>query len=281
MREKSSLKKFEIDPYGHKELLPRSALKIDAAIFVAEAIVRYSAVGTRESYWLQNGIHDKGVSSLWFDCDEMPGDYFCAAVIRGGRASRVVKSTKMVKALWLSRPPFAVSLQEFSKEGLLKREWLDEFTEFYYKANQPTQVPEGRHVETGELFYKNGTLRYKGEHGNGIPHGKGVGFWENGNVWCDGEFQEHNPHGWCQMYFRDGEIMYEGNFSEGYPKGWCKEYFNNGQLRFEGYFGQQTIYFNYGATVRIWGRLYAKNGDLIHDGEFKTPGRNSIPVTKF
>lgn len=280
MSETRSLKKLEVDPYGHKKLLAECEFRIDSAIFVAEAIVWYSAIGTRESYWLQTDIPKKGTCSLWFDCDELSGEYHCAAVTRGGKASKADKAMEMLRALWLSRPTYAASLQEFSKEGLLDKARLDGFAEFYFKANQPPTVPEGTPVETGELFYKSGALRYRGEYANGFAHGKGVGFWENGNVWCEGEFKENEPHGWCQMYFREGTIMYQGYFSEGYPKGWCKEYFANGQLRFEGIFGKQTMYFHYGARIRISGRLYNESGKLLHDGEFESSGHHCKPIRK-
>lgn len=272
------VKEIQVDPYGHEKLLPDSAYQHDRALLAATASVRYEAVNVEESYWLQSDYPEEGTYSLWFQCDELSVTCSCCAVdsfSEGGSLSEAAGN--MLRAVWFSRAPFAVSLHDFTQEGLLKREWLDEFTALYTNTLKAPKVPESGLSSVGELFYDNGSLRYRGELCGDNPHGMSVGFWENGSIWCDGHFKENKPHGWCRVYFPDGTLRHAGLFSEGYPKGWGREFFNNGKLWFEGIFGRQSTRYYYGARVRERGRLYSREGELVHDGKFITSGHHSAP----
>jgi hypothetical protein len=57
------------------------------------------------------------------------------------------RAKKMLRAFLLSRAPCAVSLCEFTEEGLLIREWLDDFINTYREALEPPRVPENAQTE--------------------------------------------------------------------------------------------------------------------------------------
>jgi hypothetical protein len=272
------VKEIQVDPYGHKNLISYEAFPPDTVIFVAEATVSYDAIGATESYWLQDSHADDDKCYLWCRSDQTAEEYFCCAMIKPNKTDTTSdRAKKMLRAFLLSRAPYAVSLCEFTEEGLLTRKWLDDFINTYREALEPPRIPENGQTEIRELFYDDGNLRYRGEQSNGVPHGKGIGYWKNGNVWCDGHFKNDQPHGQCRLYFPDGTLRHIGIFSEGYPRGWGKEYFDNGQLWFEGIFGKQHIYYGWGARARVKGKLFDRDGRLLHDGRFITSGHSSVP----
>mgnify|MGYP001827261431 CR=1 FL=1 len=190
MKKKRVIRKLKVDPYGHEELLPKSKFWREEAVFVAEASVWYESIGANESYWLQANASGKSCS-LWCRSSEMPDEEFCCAVAPGTideDDSTAERTWHMLKALWFSRAPYAVSLSAFTKDGLLSRERLDDLAAAYHKALESPQVSENAELETGELYYESGELKYRGEHCDGLAHGKCTGFWKNLNVWCEGHF---------------------------------------------------------------------------------------------
>lgn len=272
------VKEIQVDPYGHKKLIPYDAFLPDLAIFVAEATVSYEAIGATEAYWLQGDDVDDDQWSLWCQSDQVVGEYFCCAVVNSDiRDTASETARKMLRAFLFSRAPYAVSLGEFTREGLATCEWLEDLIKSYRKALEPPEVPEDAQIEVQELYYDDGSLRYRGEQSDGVPHGKGTGFWKNGNIWCDGYFKNNKQHGQCRVYFSNGKLRHIGNFFEGYPKGPEKEYYNNGQLWFDGIFGRQHIYYGWGARAWVKGRLYDRGGRLEHDGMFVISGHRCLP----
>jgi len=60
-----------------------------------------------------------------------------------------------------------------------------------------------------EVYYLNGTLRYKGNYLNGQAHG----YWESyyyyyGNLAYKGNYLNGKPHGYWEVYNNDGTLDY-------------------------------------------------------------------------
>lgn len=278
MQEYSIVNEIQVDPYGHKKLVSAVEHLPGDSLFVARALVSYELTGVKESYW----IHHKGDLEknfyLWIQLDEGDSRYRCCARYKSKDEIELAVLVKnMLYALWRKRSPIATALNSFDKEGVLTQKWLNEFTKSYHKRIERPKVFKNDKREWGEIYYDDGSLRYRGDHRKGLAHGKGVGFWEKGNVWCDGFFENNKPHGKCKVYFPDGTLRHEGLFDEGLPYGPGKEFFNNGQLWFAGIFGRQSTRYYYGARIWIQGKLYDRNGMLIHDGKFESGGSHSQP----
>lgn len=263
---------LQIDPYGHKQLSPRTGKLPEGSVFVAGAVVWLEAICTDESYWLCERKGKETVYSLWCELGDLGGEYrICAQLEPEADTNPEAVAKWLLFALWSSRVSkvMAMTLDHFDKTGLLTRSWLNEFTEAYAKDVGPKEVPEGAKLVSGEVFYESGELKYRGEQWQGIPHGQGTGYWKNGNVWCEGTFRNNTPQGECKVYFPDGSLKYEGNLEEGLPKGPGKEYFDNGQLRFDGIYGRQSMKFYYGQRIYIEGKLYNERGRILRSGKFK------------
>jgi hypothetical protein len=275
---KGLVKIVVVDPYWKKTLKPVSSSLPTSAIFVAESSASYEAIGTTESYWLRQDDNNK-MSSLWCQSDEVGNEYYCCALISVKECESPADcAAKMLMAFLLSRAPYAVSFCGFTKEGLLDRKWQDEFTLSYRKAIEPLVAPPDAKPGEGELYYDDGSLRYRGEIVNELAHGRGKGYWPNGNPWCEGYFKDNKPNGECCMYLKNGSLRHEGNFHEGYPKGQGKEYYDDGQLWFEGIYDSQTIRYGWGGRRYVRGRLYDRDGNLKHDGEFESCGHSCQPI---
>ena len=272
---------LQIDQYGHKELFPPKGELPEGAVFVAGAIVWMEAISTNEKYWLNDNDGSGTVYSLWYEIGELRGEFRCCARIKPEEeANPEVVARWLVTGLWFSRisEVMAMTLEWFDDEGLLSLSFLDELADSYHNAINSPEVPKGAELETGEIFYESGELKYRGEHWQECAHGKGTAYWKNSNVWCDGSFKDHQPHGYCRIYFRDGGLRYEGRLEEGLPYGPGREFFDNGQLRFEGVFDRQTHHYGYGARKYVRGKLYSGKGRLIHNGDFVSDGHQSKPV---
>ena len=100
----------------------------------------------------------------------------------------------LLRALWHTRHPPAVSLAGFTRAGLLSKERLNEIHVGLRETHAPQEPTRTGPAGTGDLFYDSGALRYRGSLRGGLPHGLGVGYWENGAVWCEGSFRngEHS-----------------------------------------------------------------------------------------
>lgn len=242
--------KIKIDPYGHKQFVPKIDELPEGSLFVARARIWLEAIWTEEQYWLHQDFGKK-TYSLWSQIHELRDEYCCSVLLDSEVTSNLEDIAQwLLLALWCSRisEVMAMSLGHLVEGGLVSLARLDELADSYHNAANPPEVPEGAETVFGGIFYETGELKYQGEHWQEQAHGRGTAFWKNGNIWCKGSFESHQPQGYCRMYFRDGTLRHEGYFENGLPKDPGREFFENGQVRFDEIWGEAIF------LLRLWGQ---------------------------
>ncbi len=102
----------------------------------------------------------------------------------------------------------------------------------YYNGDWVNNKRDGK----GQMFYKNGKIKYDGDFVNDKYEGKGKYIFENGEYYI-GEWYNGQRHGKGAMYLSNGYLKYEGNFVNDTFKGendkQNPDYINNSSILFQ------------------------------------------------
>lgn len=96
--------------------------------------------------------------------------------------------------------------------------------------------PQQAQMNSGELYYSNGAVEYRGGLERGKPHGKGTEFRKDGSIEYEGGWNQGKEHGTGTKYNRDGSIRYEGQWQNGRYHGYGVEYDRDGSIDHRGQF---------------------------------------------
>ena len=110
----------------------------------------------------------------------------------------------------------------------------------------------------GELYYKNGNIKYEGDFIKDEYQGNGKYIYEDGEYYI-GEWLNGLKHGKGTLYYKNGNIKYEGDFVKGNFEGNGKYIYENGIY----YIGEWLNNLMHGK-----GTLYYKNGNIKYKGDF-------------
>ena len=169
------------------------------------------------------------------------------------------------------------------------------------------RLSNGKYIDLGEEFYKNGRPMYSGNYLDGKFDGKGTWYAEDGKQHYKGDFvggkktgkgqifqydklfyvgdmKDDKKAGTGKQYYADGSIAYEGAFAEDVFEGDGTENNQGGKVKYKGafkgglYSGKGVMYDEKGTVIYNGsfegglfsgdGRYYGKDGQLVYDGSF-------------
>ncbi|WP_350342928.1 hypothetical protein PRVXT_002196 [Proteinivorax tanatarense] len=115
---------------------------------------------------------------------------------------------------------------------------------------------EGR----SNIYYPDGSIKFKGDIDSGLPNGKGVLYSEHGQVIAEGQFKDGKLHEYGTLY-KNGYTLYTGDFKYGLPHGFGSSYYKEQKLKYEGEWEK--------GHKNGQGKLFDADNNLIFNGEFK------------
>lgn len=119
---------------------------------VAVASVMFEMIGARERYWLSPSGDGESRYELWSEADLRKGCFTCCVWLEDceGLAASFA-AEQLLEALWMRRPPIALSLISFKEAGLVAMERLKKLLSNYDRRLRPTKAPKLAWTLRGEL----------------------------------------------------------------------------------------------------------------------------------
>ena len=171
------------------------------------------------------------------------------------------------------------------KGRLLDGKYID-FGEEFYKNGKPLYTGNyvaGKHDGYGIWYSEDGRQHYKGDFVGGKKTGKGQIF-QYDKLFYDGDMKDDKKAGTGKQYYDDGSIEYEGVFAEDVFEGEGTANYKGGKIKYKGAFkggvySGKGVMFDEESTM-IYdgsfegglfsgnGRYYGKDGQLVYEGSF-------------
>lgn len=177
-------------------------------------------------------------------------------------------------------------LENLMFKGRLKDGKYIDFGEEFYKNGKPTysgNYVAGKYDGYGIWYSEDGKQYYKGDFVGGKKSGRGQIF-QYDKLFYDGDMADDKKAGTGKQYYPDGSIAYEGAFAEDVFEGDGTEYYQGEKVKYKGpfkkglYSGKGVMYDEKGTMIYNGnfeeglyngnGRYYDKDGQLIYDGSF-------------
>ncbi|MDQ7096747.1 hypothetical protein REC12_24445 [Desulfosporosinus sp. PR] len=168
------------------------------------------------------------------------------------------------------------------------------------------RLKDGKYIDLGQEYYKNGRPEYIGNYVNGQYEGSGTLYAEDGKQIYTGSFKAGLYEGAGDLLLNDGstykgefaagkmdgkgeifqagKLFYEGDMKDDQKSGNGKEYYSDGSVAYDGSFAQNVFEGNgteyaQGGKIKYkgsfsaglysgQGKLFDKKGPLIYEGNF-------------
>lgn len=177
-------------------------------------------------------------------------------------------------------------LENLMFKGRLRDGKYIDFGEAFYKNGRPMysgNYVDGKYDGTGTWYSEDRKQYYKGDFVGGGKTGKGQIF-QYDKLYYEGEIKNDKKAGTGKQYYADGSIAYEGVFAEDVFEGEGTENYLGGKVKYKGefkaglYSGKGVRYDEKGTLIYKGsfegglfsgeGRYYGKDGQLVYDGSF-------------